>query len=354
MAITKVKTWQRAYRQITFADVPPIQTGQSTRQAAHRMNMWAIKTLLVGTGAWTVMGSCGYVGAAWASGMDGVDRWPDAVAVRWTETVGGYFSWIVLRNTAINASGQGYQICIACNPTVTQTNMMTLVDSWGGGFTGGSTTARPTASDEQVILDKKEYAFSSSSVYSGSTPLGVNCLWTTDNTMTRICMAMHEGASHYLNYVWCFEVAAVAGRRSWWDKPYIAQVAGPYYRYMTDSVDGGQTDTIARMVTRVADYKVRVVNTTETTGFVTGETHEHGALGMLTYAQTVDGNGDWIATRVGVSALEAIAGWLGRREDLWYIPESMATGDYLPTATFDFFVFGDLLLPNDGTAVPID
>jgi hypothetical protein len=340
---------------VTVADVPPPQAEQSNYQLGHRANMWAIKTLLVGSAGWTIVGSCGYVGGAWASGMDGVDRWPDAVAVRWTETVGGYFSWIVLRNTAINASGQGYQICIACNAGVTQTHFMTLVDSWGGGFTGGATTARPTASDEQVLLNKEEYACTNSAVIVAPTTVGVNCLWTTDHTATRVCMTMHMGAVHYLNYVWCFELAAVAGRRAWWDKPYIAQVAGPYYRSMpADSYNGGQTDTLTRMVTRVADYKVRVVNTTETTGYVTWETHEHGALGQLTYAQTVDGNGDWIATRVGVSALEAIAGWLGRREDLWYIPESMATGEYLPTATFDFFVFGDLLLPNDGNAVPID
>jgi len=353
MAIMKVKTWQRAYRQVTLADKPPAQVGQTNFSPGHRANMWAIKTLLLGAG-WTVVGSCGYVGAAWASGMDGVDRWPDVVAVRWKETTGGYFSWIVLRQTAINASGQGYQICIACNATVNSTNYMTLVDSWGGGFVGGSTTTRPTASDEQVILDKGEYAYYRSAVYSstyGTT--GIHCLWTTDHTMTRIIMSQHEGAEHYLNYVWCFELGAVAGRRAWWDKPYIATVAGAYYRAETYSVGGGQTDALDRMVTRVGDYKVMVANTSETTGFENNY-YERAALGQLDYAQTVDGGGDWIATRIGVSAFGAIAGWFGRREDLWFIPEAMATGEYLPTATFDFFVYGDLLLPNDGNPVPID
>lgn len=352
MAITKVKTWQRAYRQVTLADVPPAQAGQTLFAPGHRANMWVIKTLLLGAG-WTVVGSCGYVGAAWASGMDGVDRWPDAVAVRWTETTGGYFSWIVLRNTAINASGNGYQICIACNATVNQTHYMTLVDSWGGGFTGGSTTTRPTASDEKVILDKGEYAYYRSAVYSSVATVGVNCLWTTDHTMTRICMTCHEGADHYLNYVWCFEVAAVAGRRAWWDKPYIATVAGAYYRAETFSLQGGQTDTLTRMVTRVGDYQTGVANTSETTGCANNY-YERAALGQLDYTQTVDGGGNWIATRVGVSAFGAIAGWFGRREDLWFVPAAMATGEYLPTATFDFFVFGDLLLPNDGNPVPLD
>jgi hypothetical protein len=171
--------------------------------------------------------------------------------------------------------------------------------------------------------------------------------------MTRIIMTAHEGATHYLNQVWCFEVAAVAGRRAWWDKPYIAQVAGPYYRGTAYDAYVGQTDTINRMVTRVGNEKVAVVNTSETTGG-TPYSYELGALGQFTYTQAIDGGGDWIATRVGVCALGGIAGWLGRREDLWYVPEALATGEYLPTATYDFFVFGDLLLPNDGTAVPLD
>jgi hypothetical protein len=100
------------------------------------------------------------------------------------------------------------------------------------------------------------------------------------------------------------------------------------------------------MVTRVGDYQTGVANTSETTGLA--------ALGQLDYTQTVDGGGNWIATRVGVSAFGAIAGWFGRREDLWFVPVAMATGEYLPTATFDFFVFGDLLLPNDGNPVPLD
>lgn len=166
-------------------------------------------------------------------------------------------------------------------------------------------------------------------------------------------MTCHEGADHYLNYVWCFEVAAVAGRRAWWDKPYIATVAGAYYRAETFSLQGGQTDTLTRMVTRVGDYQTGVANTSETTGCANNY-YERAALGQLDYTQTVDGGGNWIATRVGVSAFGAIAGWFGRREDLWFVPAAMATGEYLPTATFDFFVFGDLLLPNDGNPVPLD
>jgi hypothetical protein len=362
MALTKIHTWLHSYRQITVSDKPMAQTGQTNFSPSHRANMWGIKEMFK-TAGWTVVGSCGcdisHVGSEWTAGMDGVDRWINPDAVRVLDSTTTSWSWIVLRNAGINATGQGYQLLISFDGSVDQAHYVTLFDSWSAGFTGGSITARPTATDEMGMLNNQEYMYTRSAVYSGTSTVGIHGLWTSDGSMTRIFATSHEGADHYLNCIWCFERVSATARKPWWDKPYIAQVAALYYDNpgddpaIDDTYSGGQTDNEDRMWTRVGDLKLRVCQSSEQGGIV--HTTPFCALGEMTQCQAVDVGGDWIATRAGIVSLSPVCpGWLGRRDDIWFIPEVMATGDYLPTGTNTFLVLGDILIPTDGTLLLLD
>lgn len=96
---------------------------------------------------WTVRYSCDSV-AAGAAG-DGVDRWDAITDLVWANA-GSAHSWIVLRQTAIGASAE---LLISCESVSGNGANLTLVMSPSAGFTGGSTTARPTATDEIVVIN---------------------------------------------------------------------------------------------------------------------------------------------------------------------------------------------------------
>ena len=122
------------------------QTFRSTGVAlsdAQRL-MRALKNSLkaLGASAWTVRYSCDSSVAGTVG--DGVDRWSADAALVWGATAR---SWIVLRQTG---SGANFEVCIDLN-SATTTNA-TIVVSFATSFSGGSTTARPTAVDEKVLI----------------------------------------------------------------------------------------------------------------------------------------------------------------------------------------------------------
>jgi hypothetical protein len=125
----------------------------------HRQMMRAIKDALIGDGAWgteptsiwTVDYSCDSVTAGTPG--DAVDRWDADTDLVWDRELDPH-SWIVF-NTGIN--GGAAQLCInldnnASSSVNSQCESIEVVFSWGGNFTGGSTTARPTATDESDQL----------------------------------------------------------------------------------------------------------------------------------------------------------------------------------------------------------
>jgi len=73
------------------------------------------------------------------------DYWVTSANVVWN-TAGNARSWVVLEH-----STAGYQICIDCiSSAASNTALIELIISYSGAFAGGSTTARPTATDEWV------------------------------------------------------------------------------------------------------------------------------------------------------------------------------------------------------------
>lgn len=86
---------------------------------------------------WTVKGSCDGSTAA----MDAVDRWDDV-----TDLVANS-SWLVVKHT-----GFQFEVLFHADPSSFGAERVTFYTSWthSGGFTGGTTSARPTAPDERI------------------------------------------------------------------------------------------------------------------------------------------------------------------------------------------------------------
>lgn len=95
----------------------------------------------------TVKYSCDSVVAGTAG--DGVNRWDSVTDLVWAIT-GTAHSWIVLKFPGISSS---CELLIACENTAATGQFLNILFSPISGFTGGSTTARPTAPDEIIVVN---------------------------------------------------------------------------------------------------------------------------------------------------------------------------------------------------------
>jgi hypothetical protein len=169
-APSKVKTWQ--------FNLNSLQRGANYDTSRIRILNY-IKDKLKGFGStpWTVSGSSN----SSASGMDGTDRWT-STNLQWN-SAGNPHSWIVLRQTGLAAK---CEICFDCANV--NTHLLTVVVSPVNGFgtvnggTDGSTAARPTATDEMVILNGGDWITGSAN----NTPCIVHCMQSTDGKCTRV------------------------------------------------------------------------------------------------------------------------------------------------------------------------
>ena len=131
---------------------------------------------------WTVVGSSDSLAAS----MDTTDRWLDIGDLVFQVLVGQVHSWIVLKQAGIAAN---FQVCfdlsslLAADPNRQD---LGIVISPVSGFTGGSISARPTATDE-VVLN------ASTSPWLGSMTTGVDsmisCMQSSDGQCTRVIVS---------------------------------------------------------------------------------------------------------------------------------------------------------------------
>ncbi len=133
----QTKTWQ-------FSNNNGIFFGASAT-ITHQQVLFQIKLSLVsfGTLPWTVSGSSNSV----ASGMDAVDRWVSSTNLVWSA---GAHSWIVLRQTGIASQ---CELLIDLGTGSGDHTLQAFISPSVGfgtanGGTNGSTSARPTATDE--------------------------------------------------------------------------------------------------------------------------------------------------------------------------------------------------------------
>jgi hypothetical protein len=180
-----------------------LASGSSLTDSRNVLRIGFVNALLgFASNPWTVVGSCNAV----ASGMDGVNRWQNNSDLTWVNASGGAHSWIVLQQAAL---GPKVQLCIdLVTPNLggspqAHGNMLTMHMSLEAGFgaanggTDGSTTARPTATDEEnSVITPSVGWLNGSSASSASRDYLVNVMMSNDGHCTRCFIRRPDVAAY--------------------------------------------------------------------------------------------------------------------------------------------------------------
>lgn len=281
-----------------------------------------------GTTACTVAGSCDGTTAS----MTGVDRITNSASIVHAAPTVAH-SWIVLNLVGMGASQVKFDFN---NGNIHQFG---IYFSPGGLYTGGSTTAGPTATDEQTLLSSGGLWAAFFSGGSGG-QLRAHMVRTSDGANTRIYIC---GASQVLG-AWKFEKVynAVGG----WTLPYVACALGINTNVGNDATLMNQTNWVG-----VLRYLGQ------------------GPVGQMSCYSTFEGfGGTWAGSRLslpneisGEYPLCPIGLWhdttVGQRgrhgiiPDLYYTGAGSAMGDTFPAdGTKQWVQMGATeVVPNDGS-----
>lgn len=163
---------------------------------------------------WTTVFSCDATVSGVGTYDDGVDRWTDNSKLVWNAGATAH-SWYVLRQSGLTSN---FQICLDLN--IIDNGSMTIAMSPSAGFSiGGTRTARPTASDEIILVSNTYWGF-------GSNIPGRNhiahIMQSTDGQCTRIVIIV-SGSPCAL---WLFDKPKDPVNN--WTDPCVGLVKGDY------------------------------------------------------------------------------------------------------------------------------
>jgi len=279
----------------------------------------AVKNALLAfaSNPWTVVSSSDGV----TSGAS--DLWTDASKLVHHGTTR---SWIVLKQTGM-CSGN-FQLCIDFNNATASTG--TVVVSPNAGFTGGSTTARPTATDEYALI-------STSMILQLFSDVGTRwtVMQTSDGACTRILMA-HGGSVRTTILLETPNNATTGWSNAFsvlWLPNSAATIADLISTYNWKSRFGS---TNATCVTLVEGFATALGPSDTTWGNIANEISSEWPMWPLGFA----------ANTVGAR------GRHGSFFDLWAGSSGVAAGDTYPGDGSNQFVqWGALIVPWGGGAV---
>lgn len=308
---TLVKTWQFNVNNVIAT------SGNVTTD--NKALILAVKNGMLGFGStpWTMRFSCNSVTAGTAG--DGVDRWTTTANLV-AAAAGIAHSWAVLRQAG---TGANVEICIDLNNTTISNTA--LVFSFGAGFTGGSTTARPTATDEIVL------ALTSWPTVSGNNRW--HLIQSTDGALTRLFVS--QGGTPLVNWI----IDAVANGVTGWATPILMGI----------NPTNTSPASAAIMFSNTGNYNIRPASTNGAASFAC-EGNTSGTLiqvGAGSVANELDSNWPMLPLTVfGITG--GMRGRLGTMIDLW--AGNAPNGSSYPTGvTNQFAQFGNLIVPWNGT-----
>jgi len=272
------------------------QAAQGSVLACNQAVMFALVNALIATGKWAVYYSCSST-VAGAAG-DGVNRWASPANLVWN-AAGTPHSWMVLRNTSL-ASGN-YQLLLELG-TDGVNFYLTAKKSNNAGFTGGSTTAVPTATDQINILVGNNW---------GQLSVNAAMRWSVevsnDGQCTRVILASQGTARGF----WLIEQLGSPE----------AGITYPTAEYIVGNSGGAATPTLGSWV---CNPVVGVSSASSTIGY-------ESQLTTLPSPSSFTGN--WPMCQCALDGNVAnMYGRLGLMQDLWIGTTSAASGDSYPGA----------------------
>lgn len=285
----------------------------------------AIKNAILGiaTGAPTIGYSCSSTVAG--SANDGVDRWATTANIV-IGAPGAAHSWFVFKCPGLATSAQVLFSCEASSI------LLLVVYSPSAGFTGGSTTARPTATDEVVVSLSAGTALTSAAA--ASTRWSVDI--PTDGSIIRILTAWSGNPQVSI------EIQKPLGAVSGWSNPIYAH-----------HITGMGTNTVGTLASGTSPIGRIRIGTTNGNAGLTCEGNQGGNLTADTnignIANEVDGG--WMMPPPGVACYTSgIRGRHASLIDIYFGSPSVASGDGYPAdGSNQFIQYGAFAFPWNGS-----
>lgn len=314
------KTWQLT-RNSTVA-------GQASVTATHQKLVKSIIDALLALSILppTVRYSCNGTTAGTAG--DGVNRWSTDSSLVWAGS--GAHSWMVLRFSGITST---FEVCF--DLLNSNTYVMTIVMSQSAAFTGGTTSARPTATDEVVLLSAGNYGAATTAIQHR-----FSVLQSTDGQCCRVLLCFSGGPTG----LWLFEKPANA--TNGWTNPNFGLIYGN---------TGSITASISNLNTL---GRSRIGSTTATMQLLCEGTSSGAAIADSTWGNAAnDIDGSWPLFPVGIaSTTVGTKGRHGTLQDIYWGSQAIATAEGYPAdGTNRWIQVGGLVLPwgEDSTGLSL-
>ena len=338
VAPTKEKTWEYDLNNLTLADSTTV--GNAYESAARRL--FLIKEILTNGGSTTFTTPWTVVSSSDSSTAGASDLWVDAGDLVWKDDdTSNAHSWIVLRQTGISTT---FELLISCQEDQTG-NDGKQIGAWvaQAGFTGGTTTVRPTATDERILRDSTSFGYWGSGSVNVAYDSQTNVWMSSDGEITRIVIFIAGVPTGY----WAFEKPKNAV--SPWTNPYFATIQGTsnvttsqltYALYYDSANMAGQYNNGSAVV--------------NTSMYMSGEGFASQAAGeaIVDPDQLTE---DYVASAIGIHSLTSnFRGRQGEVTDLWwgYINNADRAGMFFPADGSKTFVqIGHLIFPWDGATI---
>jgi hypothetical protein len=281
---------------------------------------------------WVVVGSNNCTTAA----LDGVDRLNTlADFPRWSAAPPRSHSWIVLGQPAIHPN---FQVCF-----YNILEIMTVVVSPAVGFSGGSTSARPTASDEVVMINLASWANLNSSPIPTAPAsyyeMVYNLMRSSDGEMTRVIFTWGTGSRG----VWIFDKVQDA-IPEWTNPSYYAIVNTTFASlgYTSEIMGYGRVNNVGATWHFLTNGCVSW-SVDEYQFYTTSSFSGKYSVAKIILSAASSSNGPFDGTET------SNMGAMGQLYDLWLGPRNMTNGTTYPEdGSRQYVQFSSLVFPWDG------
>jgi len=272
---------------------------------------------------------------------DGVDRWTTASDVVFNSS-GSSHSWIVLKFPGVSST---FQVLISAstegNGAYSNLNWtISMFVSRASGFSGGTTTARPTAADEQEIG-----RYGSGAKWNGNASI-------VDATIRLHVMMSTDGASARAFFcasgkVWSALLIETASPTATWS---------PSWHVRLTNNPTGTWPVPAAAANFYAYDGAAYINSTSTPMAYTGESRGPSSFGPISTefgTMPNDVTSEWPIWPMGLAAQTVNArGRWGTAIDLWWGSSGVSDGDTYDASSKTFAQFAGLIVPWDGSSTP--
>lgn len=335
---TLEKTWEFDTNVTIFRD---IARGTTSAHADKRGLLLAIKNAMIDNGStrgfttpWEVRGSSDSTAAsllAVGAGGPGTDRWIDIDDMVWHTSDGGARSWIVLRQSAISTT---FELLIECRHGSSNDDgaeIRAIVSQ--AGFTGGSTTARPTATDERILCNLVTWG---GGVQGGDTGAYVmQFMISSDGQCTRVVTYNTNGVGVGL---WLLDKPK--NPKTAWTDAYVARIFG-----------NGDSAAITYALWYDTPNMYTRFGTVDVTFYCSGEGYASAGVGEILDEHNQLDESWWFGDIGLISETSGMRGRQGELFDIYWTQDFLPQGQTFPAtgATREFVVFGDMVFPWDGS-----